>query len=102
VTLVAPNYSSQASLALLCLAGSWVNAGNPSWGFSFYWAAALLAAIVGYFLLGVFSTESPAKALAGLLLLPVFLPWRLTIEVLGMLGYGRRNWGRISRSPTSL
>jgi cellulose synthase/poly-beta-1,6-N-acetylglucosamine synthase-like glycosyltransferase len=101
VTLVAPNYSSQASLAMLCLAGSWLNAGDPFWEFSFHWAAALLVAIAGYFLLGVFSTEAPAKALAGLLLLPVFLPWRLTIEVLGMLGYGRRDWGRISRSSTS-
>ena len=101
VTLIAPNYSSQASLALLCLAGAWVNAGNASWGISFYWATALLAAIAGYFLLGVFSTEAPAKALAGLLLVPIFLPWRLMIEVLGMMGYGRRHWGRMSRSVTS-
>src|SRR5215467_12020415 len=39
VTLMAPNYSSQASLALLCLAGGWVNVGDPYWEFSFYWAA---------------------------------------------------------------
>ena len=101
VTLVAPNYSSQASLALLCLAGSLVNAGDPFWGFSFYWAAALFAAIASYFVLGIFSTEAPGKALAGLLLVPVFLPWRLTIELLGMLGYGRRTWGRRSRAATS-
>lgn len=101
VTLVAPNYSSQASLALLCLIGSWVNAGDPFWGFSFYWAAALFAAIAGYFVLGIFSTEAPGKALVGLILVPVFLPWRLTIELLGMLGYGRRNWGRRSRAASS-
>src|SRR5262249_22499082 len=89
VTLVAPNYSSQASLALLCLVGSWVIAGDPFWGFSFYWAAALFVASAGYFVLGVLSTDAPTKALAGLLMVPVFLPWRLTIEVLGMLGYGR-------------
>jgi len=101
VTLVAPNYSSQASLALLCLVGSWVNAGDPFWGFSFYWAAALFAAIASYFVLGIFSTEAPGKALAGLALVPVFLPWRLTIELLGMLGYGRRRWGQRSRAATS-
>lgn len=101
VTLVAPNYSSQASLALLCLVGSWVNAGDPFWGFTFYWAAALCAAIASYFVLGIFSTEAPGKALAGLVLVPVFLPWRLTIELLGMLGYGRRHWGRRSRAATS-
>ena len=101
VTLVVPNYSSQASLALLCVVGSWVNAGDPFWGFSFHWAVALFAAIASYFVLGIFSTEAPGKALAGLILVPVFLPWRLTIELLGMLGYGRRDWGRISRSAPS-
>ena len=98
VTLVSPNYSSQASLALLCLVGSFVNADDSLWGFSIYWAAGLLGAIAGYFLLGVFSTESPGKALAGLALVPVFLPWRLSIELLGMLGYGRRCWGRMARA----
>ncbi|MGQ0810831.1 MAG: glycosyltransferase family 2 protein [Nitrospiraceae bacterium] len=101
VTLVAPNYSSQASLAILCVAGSWLNSGDPVWGFTFDWSAALLIAIASYFVLGVFSTEAPSKALAGLLLIPVFLPWRLAIELLGMLGYGRRHWGRISRAATS-
>ena len=101
VTLVAPNYSSQASLALLCLVGSWLIADDPLWGFFFYWAAALFAAIASYFLLGIFSTEAPGKALAGLVLVPIFLPWRLTIELLGMLGYGRRHWGRRSRAATS-
>ena len=101
VTLVAPNYSSQASLALLCLVGSWVNAGGPFSGFSFFWAAALLTALASYFVLGIFSTEAPGKALAGLVLVPVFLPWRLAIELLGMLGFGRRHWGRSSRAATS-
>jgi cellulose synthase/poly-beta-1,6-N-acetylglucosamine synthase-like glycosyltransferase len=101
VTLVAPNYSSQASLSILCLLLSWMNAGDPVWGFTVPWAMALFMAVAGYFLLGVCSTESPAKALGGLLLVPVFLPWRLTIEMLGMLGYGRRHWGRMSRGNTS-
>jgi cellulose synthase/poly-beta-1,6-N-acetylglucosamine synthase-like glycosyltransferase len=98
VTLVAPNYSSQASLTLLCLAGSWMHAANPFSGIIFYWAGALLAAIAAYFLLGILSMEAPGKALAGLVLVPVFLPWRFTIELLGMLGYGRQTWGRRSRA----
>ncbi|MGE3152614.1 MAG: glycosyltransferase family 2 protein [Nitrospiraceae bacterium] len=101
VTLVAPNYSSQASLSILCLALSWMNVGDPVWGFTATWALALFMAIAGYFMLGVFSTESPIRALSGLLLVPLFLPWRLTIELLGMLGYGRQHWGRMSRGTTS-
>jgi hypothetical protein len=78
-----------------------MNAGDPVWYFTVPWAMALFMAVAGYFVLGVCSTESPAKALGGLLLVPVFLPWRLTIEMLGMLGYGRRHWGRMSRGNTS-
>ncbi len=98
VTLVAPNYSSQASLTLLCFAGSWSTLGDPYGNFIVYWAAALLLSVTGYFMLGVFSTESPGKAIVGLMLVPVFLPWRLFIEILGMLGYGRNSWGRMARS----
>jgi cellulose synthase/poly-beta-1,6-N-acetylglucosamine synthase-like glycosyltransferase len=101
VTLVAPNYSTQASLALLTLFGGWFTLGHPGWEYCFLWAAALLAGIGGYFMLGVFSTEAPAKALAGFLLVPVFLPWRLGIEILGLLGYGRGHWGRMSRAVSS-
>jgi len=101
VTLLAPNYSSQASLALLCLAGSWLVAADPSWIFAFYWSLGTLVAITGYFMLGVLSTEAPGKALAGLALVPIFLPWRMAIELLGMMGYGRRHWGRMSRSRIS-
>ncbi len=101
VTLLAPNYSSQASFSLLGLGISLVNLAHSTWGFTVYWAAGLVCAIAGYFLLGVLSTDAPGRALAGLLLIPVFLPWRLAIEVLGMLGYGRRHWGRMSRSNVS-
>jgi cellulose synthase/poly-beta-1,6-N-acetylglucosamine synthase-like glycosyltransferase len=101
VTLVAPNYSSQASLTLLCLVGSWMNAANPFWEISFYWAAVLFGAMASYFVLGMLSVEAPGRALAGLILVPMFLPWRLTIELLGMLGYGRHNWGRRSRTAVA-
>ena len=98
VTLAAPNYSSQASLVLLCLAGSWMNAATPFGEVCFHWAWALFAAIGSYFVLGILSMEAPGKAVTGLVLVPVFLPWRLTIELLGMLGYGRQSWGRRSRA----
>lgn len=101
ITLLAPNYSSQASLALLCLLGSWFIASDPSWVFVWYWSIGAFIAIGGYFMLGVVSTEAPGKALAGLALVPIFLPWRLAIELLGMMGYGRRHWGRMSRGRIS-
>lgn len=101
VTLLAPNYSSQASLALFCLLGSWLIASDPSWTFALYWSIGIFGAIAAYFALGVASTEAPWKALAGLALIPIFLPWRMAIEFLGMMGYGRRHWGRMSRGRIS-
>jgi cellulose synthase/poly-beta-1,6-N-acetylglucosamine synthase-like glycosyltransferase len=101
VTLMAPNYSTQASLSVVSVAGGWLALGYPGWEYLFYWGAALLAAIGGYFLLGVLSTDAPAKALAGLVLVPIFLPWRLAIEILGLLGYGRGHWGRMSRTSAT-
>ncbi|BFU93633.1 MAG: putative Cell wall biosynthesis glycosyltransferase-like protein [Nitrospira sp.] len=100
-TLVAPNYSSQASLAILCLAGGWIISDSQAWNFMLYWTMGVFTAIAGYFLMGVISTDAPIRALVGLLLVPLFLPWRLVIELMGLLGYGRRQWGRMSRVSTS-
>jgi hypothetical protein len=97
LTIVAPTYSAQATLAVLCLAASWYLSADPAWRVWYAWAAGVTTLLAGYFLLGVALTESPAKALAGIVLIPAFLPWRMTIEILGLLGYGRTQWGRTSR-----
>jgi len=102
LTLIAPTYSVQATLAFLCLATSWLLSADPAWRMSFVWAAGVTALLAGYFLLGVALTESPAKALAGIVLIPVFLPWRMTIEILALLGYGRNKWVRTSRAVSML
>ena len=57
--------------------------------------------LAGYFLLGVALTEAPLRALAGIALIPAFLPWRIAIEILGLLGYGRKQWVRTARLPAS-
>ena len=98
LTLVAPTYSVQATLACLCLATSWALSADPAWRIWWVWATGVTALLAGYFLLGVALTESPARALAGIVLIPVFLPWRMTIEILALLGYGRKKWVRTSRA----
>lgn len=96
-TLIAPNYSSQASFSLLCLVASAFLANDPTWSFLFPWSVTVLGVLGAYLLVGVSLTEWPLRTLAGLPLIPIFLPWRLLIEVLGLLGYGRRQWGRSGR-----
>src|SRR6185295_15278193 len=68
----------------------------------FVWGAGLTTLLAGYFLLGVALTESPAKALAGIVMIPAFLPWRMTIEILALLGFGRKKWVRTSRVVSML
>jgi 1,2-diacylglycerol 3-beta-glucosyltransferase len=97
LTIVAPTYSAQATLAVLCLATSWYLSADPAWHAWYAWAAGVTTLLAAYFLLGVALTESPGKALAGIVLIPAFLPWRMTIEILGLLGYGRKRWVRTSR-----
>jgi 1,2-diacylglycerol 3-beta-glucosyltransferase len=100
-TLAAPNYSSQASLAILGLLGSWFLVEDPLWGWLFMWSVVVLGSLGAYFCLGVFFTEAPLRTLAGLPLIPIFLAWRMVIEVLALCGYGRRHWGRSARSSAS-
>ncbi len=98
LTLVAPNYSTQATLAILVFVTAWFLSQNPAWHFLFGWATLVLVSLGAYFLLGVAFTEAPLKTLRGIALIPVFLPWRMAIEVLGFLGYGRKRWVRTTRT----
>lgn len=101
VTLAAPNYSSQASMTLLAIVCSVVLAQDPAWSFLLPWSLGVLGSLAGYFLLGAMYTQSPLKTLAGIPYIAVFLPWRLSIEILGMLGFGRKGWGRTFRDTAS-
>ncbi len=100
ITLAAPNYSSQASLTVLAAVCSLLVSQAAGWEFLLPWSLAVLASLVGYFLLGACYTESPWKTLAGIPYIAVFLPWRLAIEILGMLGFGRKGWGRTFRDSS--
>lgn len=101
LTLVAPNYSAQATLAIFGVVTAWFLSGDPVWYFLFVWSLLLLGSLTSFFLLGAVFTEKPLKTLGGIALIPVFLPWRLAIEVLGFLGYGRDRWVRTSRIEAS-
>jgi len=101
VTLVAPNYSTQATVTICCLLAAWYLSADPVWHFLFVWSLILSGSFSLYFLLGVAHTAAPLRTLTGIVFIPVFLPWRLVIEVLGLFGYGRAEWIPTSRMPTS-
>ena len=97
-TIMAPPYSVQAMLTLLCLAASWFLSAQPAWTVLLPWALLVTGGLAAYFVLGLTVTEQPLRALLGVIVLPAFLPWRTAIEILGLVGYGRRRWVRTSRA----
>ena len=101
ITLACPNYSSQASMTLLAVVSSLFLSHDPTWSFLLPWSVGVLGSLAGYFILGAMYTQSPLKTLAGIPYIAVFLPWRLAIEVLGLLGFGRKGWGRTFRDSTT-
>ena len=98
LTIMAPPYSVQAMLTFVCLLTSWfLWAGGVS-SVLLPWAVLLTALLAAYFAVGLASTDAPLRALLGLIVIPAFLPWRTAIEILGLIGYGRRTWVRTSRT----
>jgi cellulose synthase/poly-beta-1,6-N-acetylglucosamine synthase-like glycosyltransferase len=101
VTLAAPNYSSQASMTLLALVCGLFLSQEPAWSFLLPWSLGVLTSLGAFFLLGAMYTQSPLKTLMGIPYIAVFLPWRLSIEILGFLGFGRKGWGRTFRDSAA-
>lgn len=101
LTLVCPNYSSQASMALFAVGCSLLVHHEPAWSFLLLWSVGVFVSLAAYFALGIMYTQSPLKTLAGIPYIAIFLPWRLAIEILGFLGFGRKGWGRTFRDTAT-
>ena len=99
VTLACPNYSSQTSMTLIVILFSAIVYHDPAWNFLLPWSIGVLGSLESYFFLGAMYTEFPLKTLSAIPYIGIFLPWRLTIEILGFLGFGRKGWGRTFRDP---
>jgi cellulose synthase/poly-beta-1,6-N-acetylglucosamine synthase-like glycosyltransferase len=97
LTLIAPTYSAQATLAVACLVTTWFLPRELASTWMLGWAMLVTGLLASYFVLGMALTESPLRALKGVVLIPAFLPWRMAIEILGLLGFGRKRWVRTAR-----
>jgi hypothetical protein len=98
LTILAPPYSVQAMLTFLCLLASGFLWASGASLLLLPWALLLTGLLAAYFAVGLAATAAPMRALLGIVMIPVFLPWRTAIEILGLIGYGRRSWVRTSRA----
>lgn len=99
LTMFAPTYSSQGTLVIFSVALAAFLRDDAVWSVLLPFALAVAVLFCAYFATGLVLTDAPMRALGGILLIPAFLPWRVSIELLGAMGYGRSRWVRTSRVP---
>ena len=62
------------------------------------WFVALFVFQAGFFLSGILYAKEKAKTLQAVLLAPVFLTWKMAIDLLSVCGMGRKKWVRTKRT----
>ena len=98
--LVFPNPSLGINLTLMGLVAAityWLLGGDvviPAW------FAALALAQVAMFVSGVAYTEDRIASAASLIVAPLFLVWKMGIDILSLCGAGREEWKRTQRKAS--
>ena len=95
--LAFPNPSLGINLTLLGLIAafaSWFLGGSMAVPI---WFGVLAMAQLAMFMIGVMYTENKAASAASLVLAPLFLAWKLGIDILSLFGVGRDEWKRTQR-----
>jgi 1,2-diacylglycerol 3-beta-glucosyltransferase len=95
--LLLPNPSLGISLTLIFLLLSAIYAFLGHRVFFFNWFVLLTILQFFVFLVGVWHTKNKRKNLVALLFAPIFLLWKTTIDLLSLVGFGRRLWVRTER-----
>jgi hypothetical protein len=61
------------------------------------WALALIMMQIGVFLVGIAYTERRVKKFLSIFIAPLFLIWKMGIDMLSVIGIGRKEWIRTER-----
>jgi 1,2-diacylglycerol 3-beta-glucosyltransferase len=95
--LLFPNPSFGISLTVVLLLPCLIFSFLPYRSFFIGWFGALAVMQLGFFLTGVMYTKDKAKNLMALFFAPTFLVWKSVIDLLSVIGVGRRIWVRTER-----
>lgn len=97
--IIAPPFSQLAYLSVFLLLFSLPGLfrENPSYWFTVA-AALLLGLQIGYFSLGLFVMKASARTYISVIVSPLFLGWKLLVDLLALVGYRRKTWVRTTRS----
>jgi cellulose synthase/poly-beta-1,6-N-acetylglucosamine synthase-like glycosyltransferase len=98
--LLFPNPSLGMNLTFLALAAAAVYAGWTGGTTLLWWCAVLALLQAAMFMIGVFHTREPMASALSLFMAPLFLVWKLVIDLLSVVGLGRKEWTRTERRPS--
>ncbi len=94
LSLLFPNPSMAINLTLITLLVSLIFSIK-----SFILTATILTfAQICFFLIGILYTQNKLQKLFAMILSPIFLAWKLVIDILSLFGFGRKKWIRTKRS----
>lgn len=94
--LILPNPSLGMNTTLLFFALSFLVTPS-SRSFFNVWSLNLIVVQVGIFIVGVAYTEKKFKKAISIFIAPLFLAWKMGIDVLSAFGFGKKGWIRTER-----
>lgn len=95
--LIVPNPSMGLNITLVSLIGAWGFASAHPRTVILWWLGVLCALQGAIFILGICYTKNRMKNLIAVAFAPLFLIWKLGIDLLSVLGFGRSKWIRTER-----
>ena len=95
--LIFPNPSLGINLTgILFLMGMGLFLYKENWTF-LIWFFFLLMGQLSVFLIGIFYTRNRVKNAISIAGAPIFLIWKMAIDIVSALGWGRKTWVRTKR-----
>ena len=97
--LIFPNPSLGINITLVAFALSFLFLSGTEKNAFILWFFSLLLIQFLIFVTGIIYSQNKLKTFLSLLFAPFFLIWKMTIDILSLLGFGRKKWVRTFRKP---
>lgn len=94
--LILPNPSLGMNMTVLFFAMSFFITSAQRFFFN-AWSLSLILIQIGIFIVGAAYTEKKLKKTLSIFIAPLFLVWKMGIDVLSVFGFGKKDWVRTER-----
>lgn len=70
-------------------------------GLCLYWAISLILLQILYFVVGLYLAKASSKTVLSILYAPIYLAWKGVIDIVCLVGLGKKEWKRTTRTDLS-